>query len=189
MHIRYEKLKTPFDEGLVWLALDQLKKENLIENEVVIPDQFEGMSRRQIIKKIGFGSLIALPIVASLVAPSGAMAASCNNVLGACPTVTNPSPFCCPGAMACVNTTGAGPNQCCTTTTGVNIPSTPPFPVTVPNAAGNVCSPTTPGGPFNNPANPNNTFCSPLCCNATGIITACTPNGAGNPDSITCRCG
>ena len=59
---------------LVWLALDQLKKENLIENNDEIVGDFNGMSRREVVRKLGLGSMIALPIVASLVLPSSAMA-------------------------------------------------------------------------------------------------------------------
>lgn len=64
-------------EDIVWLALDELKKERLIEGESVPPSKFDGMSRREVIKKIGIGSMIALPVVASLVAPPAAHAISC----------------------------------------------------------------------------------------------------------------
>ncbi|MGI8468065.1 MAG: hypothetical protein ACR2N3_06390 [Pyrinomonadaceae bacterium] len=47
---------------MVWLALDQLKKKNLIENEIATPSAFEGMNRRDVIKKVGFASMIALPV-------------------------------------------------------------------------------------------------------------------------------
>lgn len=71
-----KKLKLPANEYLVWLALEQLKKEKLIENELVLENPFAGMSRREVIKKVGLGTLIALPIVASIVAPTAANAAS-----------------------------------------------------------------------------------------------------------------
>jgi Coenzyme PQQ synthesis protein D (PqqD) len=64
-----KKHDTQTNEDIVWLALDQLSKERLVEPEVDVAARFVGMSRRQVIKKIGVGSMIALPMVASLVAP------------------------------------------------------------------------------------------------------------------------
>ena len=64
-------------DDFVWLALDQLNENSLLESEVKA--SFAGRSRREVIKKIGLASMVALPIVASLVAPKTAMAAvSCN---------------------------------------------------------------------------------------------------------------
>lgn len=92
------KLNAPVSEDLVWLALDQLKNEKLLANsEEIVPD-FNGVSRREVIKKIGLTSVVALPFVSSLVAPKAAQAASpappnqCNTVVafntgfgGSCP--------------------------------------------------------------------------------------------------------
>src|SRR5690348_2331961 len=54
-------------EDMVWLAIDQLNESDLLQQE--IKSVFAGQSRRDVIKKIGFASIVALPIVASLVAP------------------------------------------------------------------------------------------------------------------------
>lgn len=70
-----QKTKTEVNEDLVWFAIEQLKKEKLISSEVDTPQQFIGKSRREIIKKIGLGTMIALPVVASLVAPTAIQAA------------------------------------------------------------------------------------------------------------------
>ena len=59
-------------EDLVWLAIDQLNENELLEAEVA--PKFAGHSRRDAIKKIGLASMIALPIVASLVAPQSVLA-------------------------------------------------------------------------------------------------------------------
>jgi hypothetical protein len=67
-------------DDFVWLAIDQLNESDLLEKQIS-PD-FKGLSRRDVIKRIGLGSMIALPVIASLVAPPTAMAASscnCNN--------------------------------------------------------------------------------------------------------------
>lgn len=74
------KLNSPPNEDLIWFALNQLKKEKLIENGNELPNHFAEMSRREIIKKVGLGTMMALPIVASIVAPSSIQAAAsfCN---------------------------------------------------------------------------------------------------------------
>jgi hypothetical protein len=71
-----QKLQTPAADEFVWLALNQLKKENLLQNADELPADFGGLSRRQVIKRIGFSSMIALPMISSLVAPSAAHAQS-----------------------------------------------------------------------------------------------------------------
>lgn len=91
-----KKLKANTNEELVWLALDQLKKEKLIENEEIVPASFEGLSRREVIRKIGLGSMIALPIVSSIVAPTSVSAGSCAGAM----TITENQP--CSSSCQCV---------------------------------------------------------------------------------------
>ena len=89
-------------DDFVWLALDQLNENSLLESEVKA--SFAGRSRREVIKKIGLASVVALPIVASLVAPKSAMAAvSCACVTpGDCITQTGcPSTANCNGSGRC----------------------------------------------------------------------------------------
>jgi hypothetical protein len=71
-----KKLKSTVGEDFVWLAIEQLKKENLLENSTEIVVDFNGLSRREMIRKVGLASMIALPVIASLVAPTSAMAQS-----------------------------------------------------------------------------------------------------------------
>lgn len=90
------------DEDLVWLAIEQLGDKNLLNES--LPTSFKGQSRREVIKKIGFAAVIALPVVASLAAPSSALAsASCACVVPAdcaaqtgCPSLVN-----CNGSGVC----------------------------------------------------------------------------------------
>jgi hypothetical protein len=64
----------PADEEIVRLALAQLSKAGLLEGP---PDAFAaGVSRRQIIQRLGLAGAFLLPIVSTLVAPSPAMAQS-----------------------------------------------------------------------------------------------------------------
>lgn len=65
-----------FSEGIVWLALDQLFDEKLVENYQGSEKYFTGLSRRQIIKKVGLASMVMLPLVTSLVAPRAVIAQS-----------------------------------------------------------------------------------------------------------------
>ncbi len=88
-------------DEMVWLAIDQLSENNLLETQ--IKADFGGQTRREVLKKLGLAAVVALPIVASLVAPKSAMAVgSC-----ACGFDTDcPSTRGCPGANCCG--TGSG---------------------------------------------------------------------------------
>jgi hypothetical protein len=61
-------------EDFVWLAIDQLQERDLLEDGPA--PRFTGQSRREVLKTIGFASLVAIPVVASLVAPPNALSAS-----------------------------------------------------------------------------------------------------------------
>jgi len=112
------QLKSSVSEDFVWLALEQLKKENLIENKVDIEAPFEGLSRREIIRKVGFATLVALPIVSSLIAPTAVHAQSgiCASGNCRCPNAT-PSTGNCAGSTTPVtincNTIGGTPTCDC----------------------------------------------------------------------------
>ena len=67
-------------EDFVWLALDQLSENGLLEKEVA--PRFKGQSRRQVLKTMGLASMVALPVIASLVAPQnafGALSCACTS--------------------------------------------------------------------------------------------------------------
>lgn len=91
-------------DDFVWLAIDQLSENNLLEEAV--PSNLAGTSRREVIKRIGLASMIAIPVIASLVAPQSALAAgscACQNP-GACGSTPNagcPSTTNCNGAGLC----------------------------------------------------------------------------------------
>ena len=89
-------------EDIVWLAIDQLQKHDRLEKEFEM--SLSGQTRRELIKKIGFASVIALPIVASLAAPSSALAAascSCTGSLDCAPQTTCPSTLNCAPTGIC----------------------------------------------------------------------------------------
>lgn len=61
-------------EELVWLALDQLGKDRLLDTRVRRPSELDGISRRELVKRIGLGVAITLPVVASIISPTPAQA-------------------------------------------------------------------------------------------------------------------
>jgi hypothetical protein len=94
-----KQLNSPVNDDFVWLALDQLKKENLIENKDEIAADFNGMSRRSVIKKVGLAVVVALPLVTSLVAPTAAAAQSLVACGAAC-TDSNQCPDICKNCIS-----------------------------------------------------------------------------------------
>lgn len=77
------------DENLIWLAIDQLSDKDLLVEPVV--SKLAGQNRREVIKKIGLGAVIAVPIVASLSAPTSVLAAAscaCVNPIECIPQAT-----------------------------------------------------------------------------------------------------
>lgn len=68
--------KANLDENFVWLAIEQFKRDGLLDESIPIEIDFGGLSRRQMIKKVGLATMIALPLISSIIAPIVAMAAS-----------------------------------------------------------------------------------------------------------------
>lgn len=91
-----KKTNLTANEDIVWLAIDQFKKDKLITNGTELPNHFAGLKRREIIKRAGLGTMIALPLITGLVAPtslaaqSGAVSCMVNSD---CPP--NPTTGCC----------------------------------------------------------------------------------------------
>lgn len=73
-----------FTDDLIHLALDQLKEVNLIETGNPIVSPFTGMNRREAIRRVGLATMIALPVISSLVAPTAAAAQSAVCTSGVC---------------------------------------------------------------------------------------------------------
>lgn len=120
-----EQSQQPVTEDLVWLALDSFKKDNLLEKSEQFEINFNGLSRRQVIKKVGLASLVMLPVISSVVAPvsaaTGSLAplrASCSSPSqcqsGNC-TNLGRSICCVPGSKG-----ASGFNWCCTDTADCN---------------------------------------------------------------------
>ena len=71
-------LETPVDEKLVWYAVDQFAKDNLLEKDIEPPAFIiAGMNRRQMVRTLGLAAVVAVPLVTSIVAPTPVQAATC----------------------------------------------------------------------------------------------------------------
>ena len=66
-----------FTDDLIYLALDELKRNNLLENYQ--STHFGNLSRREVIRRVGLATIVALPVITGIVAPSAASARSVVN--------------------------------------------------------------------------------------------------------------
>jgi coenzyme PQQ synthesis protein D (PqqD) len=69
------ELKTAESEELVLFALDELRRDGLIE-PCGRPDAAEPISRRALLQRLGVGGAMLLPVVSAIVAPTAAQAYS-----------------------------------------------------------------------------------------------------------------
>lgn len=69
-------------ENLVWLAIDLLNERNLLSEKT--SQKLSKRTRREAFKEIGLASVIALPIIASLLAPTAAFAVACSGTVTNC---------------------------------------------------------------------------------------------------------
>lgn len=128
-----EKFQTTVDKDFIWLALDSLQRENLLETEL------PKIARRELIKKVGLSSMIALPLITSFFAPTAANAQSvgsavCTINAPGCQSsnlidlfvfdfMGNPTPFCQFGDPNCQSICDGAVNSCCSCNT-VLLPDT-----------------------------------------------------------------
>jgi len=100
------------DERVIWLGLQDLSRNHLLEDATVWPEPMmatKGMSRREAVRRIGVGAAFALPLVISITAPTPVKAAvSCAAKCKTCSTGSE----CCSGV--CVNpSSGCGAGKRC----------------------------------------------------------------------------
>ena len=166
--------KTQIGEDFVYLALDQLGRNGLLEDE--IENDFIAFSRREVIRRVGFASAVALPIVSAVIAPKASMAQSGGGMLlGQC-TGTDGTQGSCNTGLTCRSTRtaipiGGGGNQqfatgimqCCIGDTPFVAPTT-------------FCRSTCASG------SPN------PCCNSGGYVPAAPDPNCTNIGQLTCAC-
>jgi len=68
------ELETPVDHQVVWLAVEQLQKAHLVAEA---PRHAGGLSRRELLKRLGVAAAMALPLVTTIRTPVAAQGASC----------------------------------------------------------------------------------------------------------------
>lgn len=79
-----QELRTPVSLEVIWLALEQLSKARLLSDRLPSAVPQQAMTRRSVIRKIGFGAAVALPLVTSILAPTTAEASTCRAFLQPC---------------------------------------------------------------------------------------------------------
>jgi len=78
------ELREPVRAEVVWEALVQLTKAQLLANHLPRSTAQQAMSRRAVMRRIGLGAAIALPLVTSILAPTAAEAVTCHVAGGSC---------------------------------------------------------------------------------------------------------
>lgn len=68
--------KEDFSEDLILFTLEELASKNLLVGRFSPANLFKGVSRREAVRRIGFASMVALPVISSLVLPSAVHAQS-----------------------------------------------------------------------------------------------------------------
>lgn len=71
------EVDAPFTEDLVWLALSELEKRQLLEPARPLAAPATALSRRQLVRRLGFAAAVAVPLITSIVAPMAVEAATC----------------------------------------------------------------------------------------------------------------
>ena len=100
----------PVEENLIWLALDQLEKFKLLDEAPAKPALLAGLTRRQMVARLGIAA-VALPAIVSIVTPHAYAQASLR-----------------PPGTCCVN-----PQDCTSGTCQQEGPSDPPCTIYPPN--------------------------------------------------------
>lgn len=97
-----KELGAPVDEQLVRLALDQLERDHLLADDIVPPQaMMASLSRRAMVRRLGIGAAVAVPLITSIIAPTPAQANTC--IAGGQP---------CTASADCCSKICTGGNQC-----------------------------------------------------------------------------
>lgn len=96
-----KKMRSDVSEEMVLFSLAELSRENLLAEKFSADNLYGGISRREVIKKIGLGSIVALPLITAIIMPTAAHAQS------GCPAI---DPF--PNGCAC-NSSFECDSSCC----------------------------------------------------------------------------
>lgn len=92
-----QEFQTRVGEDVVYLALDQLGKDHLLAARVALPQPMKGVSRRELMRRVGLATAVALPVVISIMSPTAAQAVTCIASGAAC----SPTVVCCSTLATC----------------------------------------------------------------------------------------
>jgi hypothetical protein len=111
------ELDTPAGEDLVWQALGQLDGARLLAHVPVRPLRADGLSRRDVVRRVAVGLAVAVPVVSSILVPTPAEASvTCVNASTCLSNVGmscySASPALCDGTCTC-RTGGTCTGNCC----------------------------------------------------------------------------
>jgi hypothetical protein len=104
----------PVSEDVVWLALKQLSKANLLQEPIAMPDNGTRVSRRQAMRRLGIAAMV--PLVISIVAPTAMAGASIPPICQSCVNKSSGAADCpnvCTGLGTCYGNAGCGAGQAC----------------------------------------------------------------------------
>lgn len=87
------EFEAPIDQTAVWLAVEQLGKARLLAET---PQPPRGLSRREVLKRLGVAAALAVPLVTTIRMPAAAQGASCLPLGASCDPEATPD-RCCPG--------------------------------------------------------------------------------------------
>ena len=168
------KSKYKFTDDLIHFTLDKLNSNNLLK-DYNLNEHFAGLSRRDVIKRIGLGSMVALPVISAMIAPSAANASS----TGAATLAA-----CTPAAPAGTSTQCQSGN-CYNTRSNGGVNGNPVA------ATGNTkcCYPGAAGSQNRDTGNSFGNFASPAACVSSGLGAGCCSGVAAqaNP-AAQCLC-
>jgi hypothetical protein len=111
------ELEAPVGEDLVWQALERLDAARLLAHMPSRPPEPSGVSRRDVVRRVGLGLAVVEPVVSSILVPTPAEAAitcvndsSCLSNVGMSCYVS--SPGLCDGTCIC-RSSGVCSGNCC----------------------------------------------------------------------------
>ena len=84
VEILEQEFGTQVDEEIVWYALKRLEKSHLLSESLNQPSVKAGLSRREVMKKLGWAAAVSLPLITTIGAPTTTQAQSCRPRDAAC---------------------------------------------------------------------------------------------------------
>lgn len=67
-------LNATVNDEMVWSAIEQFERENLMQGKLARPAGTGGINRRELMRRVGLAAVVAVPLVTSIVAPTAAQA-------------------------------------------------------------------------------------------------------------------